>query len=263
MKNTFNILFFITTVFFNKTYCQNLCKDTTKTCEVKIIVDSLEFYAKKSNRHLTFNKEDNLYKLFFKLNKTATDEQLITIIKTNPFEIVKGYAYCSLITRNDKYKNILCETGFKTTFVTFCDHTSIFESNQCAEFVNYLFPKRKRFQKSFQDEENSVIFIENKIINEQNLISNIKYYKRAKYEVFDYMSKTEKKYIYGEFSELYYQKYSNAVGLFLKTNKVIAYTIIHSYSIGENKYSNMYFQLDKNFKVVGVLSEAEMNKIIN
>lgn len=47
----------------------------------------------------------------------------------------------------------------------------------------------------------------------------------------------------------------------LETKKHVVYSIIHSYTVNKKKIVHDYFQLDKDYNVVGILTDAETTEI--
>jgi hypothetical protein len=84
---------------------------------------------------------------------------------------------------------------------------------------------------------------------------------KAEQAVMKYMTSKNKNYKALTFGELFEQTSSNEIQDKLKTKNQISYTIIHTYKIGKKQFVDDYFQLDKNYDVVGVLTDAETTEI--
>ncbi len=63
------------------------------------------------------------------------------------------------------------------------------------------------------------------------------------------------------FGELFDQTYPKEIQEKLKTKISVVYSILHTYSIGNKRHVNDYFHLDKDYYVIGILTDKEMTKI--
>lgn len=65
----------------------------------------------------------------------------------------------------------------------------------------------------------------------------------------------------GYFGEFFEQNYPDLIQKEIGTNEKIKYSIVHTYYIEEEKVTDEYFHLDKNFRVLGQVSKDKMLKL--
>lgn len=83
----------------------------------------------------------------------------------------------------------------------------------------------------------------------------------AQKSVSSYLSLKNKNYKAISFGECFEQTYPNEIEKRLNTDEKIKYSIVHTYMIGETKMIDVYFHLDKNYKVIGMLTNSEMTSL--
>lgn len=86
---------------------------------------------------------------------------------------------------------------------------------------------------------------------------------RAEQATIKYMSLKFKNYKASTFGELFKQTHPNEIQENLKTKNQVEYSLVHSYSTGKKEFIHDYFHLDKNYEVIGLLTETEMTRIEN
>jgi hypothetical protein len=85
--------------------------------------------------------------------------------------------------------------------------------------------------------------------------------RKAKIVVKDYMTANHKDYKAGDFGEFFEQSYPEEIQREIKTTEEIKYSIVHSYLLNNKKIKDEYFHLDKEYKILGQLSNEKMMKI--
>ncbi len=83
----------------------------------------------------------------------------------------------------------------------------------------------------------------------------------AEASVSKYITAENKNYKAISFGEFFEQTYPKEIQDKLKTKKNVVYSLVHTYSIGKEKYIDIYFHLDKNYGIIGKLTMKEMDDI--
>lgn len=84
---------------------------------------------------------------------------------------------------------------------------------------------------------------------------------KAEASVKQYMSGT-KNYKPISFGEFFEQLDAKEIQDKLKTKLIVKYSLVHTYSIGTTKVTDMYFHLDDKYKIVGKLPFKEMEQMM-
>ncbi len=86
---------------------------------------------------------------------------------------------------------------------------------------------------------------------------------RAKTEasVTKYMTSATKNYQGLSFGEFFYQTYPKEIQAKMKTKKNVVYSLVHTYSVGKDKYIDTYFHLNEKYEVIGKLTMKEMDEV--
>lgn len=91
----------------------------------------------------------------------------------------------------------------------------------------------------------------------------ILYRAKAEASVTKFMRANNKNYTPISFGEFFGQYYSKDLQEIAKTNKVIKYSLVHTFSIDNIKTTNMYFHLDEMYNVIGKNTDEEMTKLVD
>ena len=84
---------------------------------------------------------------------------------------------------------------------------------------------------------------------------------KAKQSVRTFMENNYKNYKAGSFGEFFEQTYPDEIQKEIGTTEKVKYSLVHTYTIGNQIIEKEYFHLDKNLKVIGHLSYAKMGEI--
>lgn len=87
-------------------------------------------------------------------------------------------------------------------------------------------------------------------------------YPKAEKSVVNYMKQKHADYYPISFNELFVQSDPKYLENYFKIKGALKYSIIHTYKIGDNIYKDVYFHLDKNYRVIGVSTDNQMNEAL-
>lgn len=85
---------------------------------------------------------------------------------------------------------------------------------------------------------------------------------KAESSVNKYMSSTTKNYKGLSFGEFFEQTDSKKIQDKLKVKDNVKYSLVHTYKIGSEKITNMYFHLDEKYNVLGKMTFNEMEQMM-
>jgi hypothetical protein len=101
------------------------------------------------------------------------------------------------------------------------------------------------------------LFIASNTFGQNNLDKS-----KAEVSVSKYMSVSNKNYKSVSFGEFFEQTDTKGIQEKLKTKEKIKYSLVHTYTIGSTKITDMYFHLDEKYKVLGKIPFKEMEQMM-
>ncbi len=101
------------------------------------------------------------------------------------------------------------------------------------------------------------LFIASNTFGQNNLDKS-----KAEVSVSKYMSVSNKNYKSVSFGEFFEQTDTKGIQVKLKTKEKIKYSLVHTYTIGSTKITDMYFHLDEKYKVLGKIPFKEMEQMM-
>jgi hypothetical protein len=85
---------------------------------------------------------------------------------------------------------------------------------------------------------------------------------KAEESVKTYMKAKNKTYKPIGFGEFFSQSYSKGLQKIAKTKEVIAYSLVHTYSVKDKTITDTYFHLNASYQVIGMNTMDEMTSLV-